>query len=83
MGRDANPAYLKTPASSVTLAVSAADPELDPLTYNWRLVSAPGGATVSVVNSNSASATANGLTVDAPKVMRAAGLYRAQTGLRS
>ena len=60
---DSNPIFLKTPASSVTLTVNASDPELDALTYNWRYVSGPGGATVSFVNSNVASAAANGLTV--------------------
>ena len=60
---EASPAYLKTPASSVTLAVNAVDPELDPLTYNWQLSSAPAGAVVSLVNSNTASATAKGMTV--------------------
>jgi len=65
---DSNPAYLKTGVnSSATLTVNATDPELDPLTYHWQLLSAPSGATVSLINSNSAIATANGLTV--------AGLY--------
>ena len=59
---EASPAYLKNPASSVTLTVNAVDPELDPLTYNWQLVSGPGGANVSLANSNSPSATASGMT---------------------
>ena len=59
---EASPAYLKTPASSVTLTVNAVDPELDPLTYNWQLASGPGGVKVSLANSNSASAMASGMT---------------------
>lgn len=65
---DSNPTYLKTGSgSSATLTIHATDPELDPLTYNWQLLSAPAGAAVSLVNSNSSVATANNLTV--------AGLY--------
>jgi hypothetical protein len=64
----ASPAYLTLGmGSSATLTVSATDPELNPLTYNWRVLSAPVGANISLANSNSATTTAQNLTV--------AGLY--------
>jgi hypothetical protein len=61
---DSSPTYLKTGAgSSATLTIHATDPELDPLTYNWQLLSVPSGAIISLVNSNSSVATANNLIV--------------------
>ncbi len=60
----ANPAYLKTASgSSIALAAAATDPELNALSYKWSIASWPGGANVTFVNSNSASTTANGLSV--------------------
>jgi hypothetical protein len=60
----ANPAYLKTGAgSSIALTAAATDPQLNALSYTWSIASQPAGANVTFVNSNSASTTANGLSV--------------------
>ena len=56
--------YLLTGGStSISLKATAIDPQLDAMSYNWNVVSAPAGANVSLANASSANATANGLTV--------------------
>jgi hypothetical protein len=60
----ANPAYLKTGAgTSTVLTAAATDSELNNLTYTWSVATKPAGANVTLVNSNSASTTANGLSL--------------------
>jgi len=58
----ANPSYLATPASSTTLSASATDPELNPLSYAWSVVSQPPGAMVAFAAPNSSRTSATGLT---------------------
>ena len=49
--------------STTTLSVSATDPELDPISYEWSVTNQPEGANVSLATSNSATTAATGLTV--------------------
>jgi hypothetical protein len=58
-----NPGYLVAPTNTATLSVSASDPELDPLTYHWAIISQPAGASALVANPNAATTTVGGLSV--------------------
>ncbi len=58
----AEPSFLKTPASRVRLSASAEDPRLAPLRYSWSVVEAPDGATVHLAEPKSRTTTATGLT---------------------
>ena len=60
---EAKPAFLKTPASRITLAAAAQDPELNPLSYSWRLSSQPEGGRVAIDDTEAAVTSVNGLTV--------------------
>lgn len=57
-----NPGVIMTPATTATLYVTANDPELDPLTYQWSLVSQPAGANAVIATANAASTAVSGLT---------------------
>lgn len=54
--------FLVAPESSVTLSAAAQDPELDPLTFAWSIISTPAGADVVLDSPDTASTQATGLT---------------------
>jgi hypothetical protein len=58
-----NPGYLVSPASSAKLSVTASDPELDPLTYQWSVASQPAGAAAVLGPPTATTCAVNGLTV--------------------
>ncbi len=58
-----NPGYLVAPATTATLSVTASDPELDALTYQWSVTSQPAGAGATIATPTAASSTVSGLTV--------------------
>jgi hypothetical protein len=58
-----NPGYLVAPASAAKLSVTASDPELDPLTYQWSVTSQPAGANSILTTPTLASCPVNSLTV--------------------
>jgi hypothetical protein len=58
-----NPGYVVAPTNTVTLSVTANDPELDPLTYHWSVTSQPAGASATLSAPTNATTTVNGLTV--------------------
>ncbi|GMU22049.1 MAG: hypothetical protein AMXMBFR13_21370 [Phycisphaerae bacterium] len=60
---EATPEFLTQPAASVTLLAAATDPELDTVTYAWSIKSQPAGANATLSSADTASTTANGLTV--------------------
>ncbi|MCX7045497.1 MAG: hypothetical protein NTX50_08455 [Candidatus Sumerlaeota bacterium] len=60
----ANPTYLTQPASSARLSVSATDPEMDPLTYAWTLISQPAGADVKIAEPKAHGTQVTGLTAE-------------------
>ncbi len=57
----AEPEFLTAPASSVTLSVTATDPELDPTSYAWAITGQPAGAAVILATPGAASTMASGL----------------------
>jgi hypothetical protein len=57
-----NPGRVIAPSSTATLFVTANDPELDPLTYHWSMISQPAGAGVLLAQSNAATTAVSGLT---------------------
>ncbi|MGH7973102.1 MAG: hypothetical protein ACREIC_30660, partial [Limisphaerales bacterium] len=57
----ANPGYVVAPTNSAVLSVTANDAELDILSYLWSVASQPNGAHATLVSSNAAVTTANGL----------------------
>jgi hypothetical protein len=59
----ASPGYVVAPTNSVTLSVTASDPELAALTYRWSITNQPLGANAVFANSNAATTVVNGLTV--------------------
>jgi hypothetical protein len=59
----ASPGYVVAPTNSVTLSVTASDPELAALTYRWSITNQPVGANPVFANSNAATTVVNGLTV--------------------
>ncbi len=58
----AQPNYLTSPASEATLAATAQDPELDPLSYSWSVVGQPEGAAASLTDNQAATTPVTGLT---------------------
>jgi len=58
-----DPDFLTAPATSVRLSCAATDPELDPLTYTWSVVSQPAGASVVLGSRQGATVPATGLSV--------------------
>jgi hypothetical protein len=60
---EAQPSFLKTPASTVTLSAAAQDPELDHLSFSWSITQQPQGAQATIAEPQSATTTASGLTV--------------------
>jgi len=58
-----NPGYLVSPAATTTLSVTASDPELATLTYQWTLISNPAGATPLIASPSAASTSVSGLSV--------------------
>jgi len=58
-----NPGYLVAPASTTTLSVTACDPELDPLTYQWSVTSQPAGANATIAAPTAVNSAVSGLTV--------------------
>jgi hypothetical protein len=59
----AEPDFLKTPASEVVLSAAAQDPERDPVSYSWSIARQPAGANVTLANPGAATTSAKGLTV--------------------
>ena len=59
----ARPSYLTRPASLVTLAAAATDPEKGAVSFTWSVKGQPKGARVALANPNAASTKAAGLTV--------------------
>jgi len=60
---EAQPNFLKTPASRVTLSAAAQDPELDRLSYCWSVTQQPPGARATIAEPQSATTVAGGLSV--------------------
>ena len=60
---EANPTFLKSPNSRITLSAAARDPELDQLAFSWSVTRQPQGATAVIANPQSATTEANGLAV--------------------
>jgi hypothetical protein len=60
---EAQPNFLKMPASKVMLAAAAQDPELDRLSYTWSVTDQPPGASATIAGPQSATTEASGLTV--------------------
>ncbi|MBL7037056.1 MAG: hypothetical protein ISR77_00430 [Pirellulaceae bacterium] len=58
---EANPTFLKSPNSRITLSAAAQDPELDQLVFSWTVTRQPQGATAAIANPQSATTEANGL----------------------
>lgn len=58
-----SPGYLVAPATTATLSVTASDPELDALTYQWSVSSQPAGAGATLATPTAASSNVSGLTV--------------------
>ena len=58
-----DPDYLTVPASSVQLTCAATDPELDPLSCTWSVISHPPGARATLEESAGWQVRADGLTV--------------------
>jgi hypothetical protein len=58
-----DPGYLVAPANTAKLSVTASDPELDPLTYQWSVTSQPAGAGATLAAPSSANTDVTGLTV--------------------
>ena len=54
--------FIFQPATRDTLTVSATDPELDPLTYNWSVTSQPAGASAVLATPTKATTPVSGLT---------------------
>lgn len=59
---EAQPTFLKLPASRVRLLAAAQDPELDPLAYSWSVSKHPPGAGVTLSSPHAAETEATGLT---------------------
>jgi len=59
----AAPPFLTAPASSLALSAAAVDPELEPLSYKWAIVSQPAGATAVLSDADKAKAQATSLSV--------------------
>ena len=59
----ANPGRVSPPATTAILSVSANDPDLDTLTYNWSVASQPNGASAMFATPANASTAVSNLTV--------------------
>jgi len=59
---EAQPNFLKRPASGIRLSAAAEDPELDRLSYRWSVTSQPLGAGATIADPQSAATEASGLT---------------------
>ena len=59
---EAQPNFLKRPASGIRLSAAAQDPELDRLAYRWSVTSQPPGASATIADPQSAAAEVSGLT---------------------
>jgi hypothetical protein len=62
-----NPGYLVSPASNVLLSSTSSDPENNPLTYLWTIISQPAGANAVLATPYAANSNVSG--------MMAAGVY--------
>ncbi len=60
---EAKPNYLTVPQSKVTLVAAACDPELDRLSFSWKVSRTPAGANVRLATPNEPTTEATGLTV--------------------
>jgi hypothetical protein len=58
-----SPGYLVPPATAATLSATASDPEMDPLTFSWSVVSQPSGADALLESASKATCVVNGLSV--------------------
>ncbi|MBV9864981.1 MAG: hypothetical protein JO316_06500 [Abitibacteriaceae bacterium] len=58
-----HPGVIEAPATSSSLAVTANDPELNSLTYEWSVVSQPAGASAVLATPRAATTGVSGLTV--------------------
>ncbi|MBL7037057.1 MAG: hypothetical protein ISR77_00435 [Pirellulaceae bacterium] len=61
-GWEAQPSFLKTPASELVLSAAAQDAELDRISYSWTILRQPAGAKVMLAAPHSATTSATGLT---------------------
>ncbi|OPZ86105.1 MAG: hypothetical protein BWY76_01098 [bacterium ADurb.Bin429] len=66
------PDFLKLPVTTLSLRCAATDPERDPLTYTWSVVSKPQGATVTLAQPTAATTRADGLTLPGSYFFRVA-----------
>lgn len=57
-----NPGVIEAPETTSSLSVTANDPELDPLTYAWSVVSQPAGANVVLAAPHASTTAIRGLT---------------------
>jgi hypothetical protein len=57
-----NPGTMHLPTTTSQLSATASDPEMDSLTYAWRVVSEPGGAAAVLATPNKATTNVSGLT---------------------
>lgn len=64
------PVLMTQPTSTTTLRVSIPDPEGDPVTVQWTVLSTPPGATVSLSAPTATSCDASGMTVAGDYVFR-------------
>jgi hypothetical protein len=59
---EAKPDYLTVPASRLNLRAAAVDPDLDPLTFAWRVAAQPPGASATLADARAPATQATGLT---------------------
>jgi hypothetical protein len=59
----ANPGYVVAPATTATVAATANDAELNPLTYAWSVASQPVGGVAVLATPNAATSNVSGLSV--------------------
>jgi len=59
---EAQPGFLKVPASRVRLLAAGRDPERDRLSYSWSVTAQPRGARAAIADPQSSSTEATGLT---------------------
>ncbi|MBA3829116.1 MAG: T9SS type A sorting domain-containing protein [Taibaiella sp.] len=58
-----NPGYVVAPATSATLSVTASDPELNTLTYQWTVSSKPAGSSPVIVSPTATTTSVTGLSI--------------------
>ncbi len=56
------PVVLQLPQQHISLHVTATDPELDPLTYNWRITAQPTGVVATLATPTAPNTTVDGLS---------------------